>query len=74
LEPKALSKQFIIFEDVRKVDSQNERPPPSHDDVERKSFEDRHQALERAASDADNDTTLQGVARRISVWVIWYLA
>jgi hypothetical protein len=49
LEPKALSKQFINFEDAKKVDLQNERLPPSHDDVERKSFEGRRQALERAA-------------------------
>jgi serine/threonine-protein phosphatase 2B catalytic subunit len=50
-----------------KFDLQNERLPPSHNDVERKSFEDRRQALERAASEADNDTTLQGVARKISM-------
>ena len=55
------------FEDARKVDLQNERLPPSHDDVEKRSVEDRRQALERAASEADNDTALQGVARRISM-------
>ena len=55
------------FEDARKVDLQNEHLPPSHDDVERKSFEDRRQALERATSEADNDTALQGVARRTSM-------
>jgi len=55
------------FEDARKVDLQNERLPPSHEDVEKKSAEDRRQALERAASEAENDTTLQGVARRISI-------
>src|SRR4051812_11722194 len=55
------------FEDARKVDLQNERLPPSHDDVEKKSAEDRRQALERAATEADNDTALQGVARRISM-------
>ena len=55
------------FEDARKVDLQNERLPPSHEDVEKKSAEDRRQALERAATEADNDTNLQGVARRISV-------
>jgi hypothetical protein len=41
--------------------------PPSHDDVGRKRFEDRHQALERAASEADSDTALQGVARKVSM-------
>jgi serine/threonine-protein phosphatase 2B catalytic subunit len=50
------------FEDARKVDLQNERLPPSHDVVERRSAEDRRQALERAATDAENDTALQGVA------------
>jgi serine/threonine-protein phosphatase 2B catalytic subunit len=61
------NKQVIHnFEDARKASLQNERPPPSHDDVERKRFEDRRQVLERAASEA-GDTTLQGVVRRISV-------
>ena len=55
------------FEDARKVDLQNERLPPSHDEVSRKSMEDRKQAIQRANSEADNDTGLAQVARRISV-------
>jgi serine/threonine-protein phosphatase 2B catalytic subunit len=55
------------FEDARKVDLQNERLPPSPEEIEKKSAEDRRAALEKAAKDADNDTTLQGVARRISL-------
>ena len=55
------------FEDARKVDLQNERLPPSHDEVSRKSIEDRKQALQRANNEADNDTGLEQVARRISV-------
>ena len=55
------------FEDARKVDLQNERLPPSHDEVSRQSIEDRKQALQRANSEADNDTGLAQVARRISV-------
>lgn len=55
------------FEDARKVDLQNERLPPSHDEVSRKSMEDRKQALQRASTEADNDTGLAQVARRISV-------
>ena len=55
------------FEDARKVDLQNERLPPSHDEVSRKSMEDRKQALQRASNEADNDTGLAQVARRISV-------
>jgi serine/threonine-protein phosphatase 2B catalytic subunit len=54
------------FEDARKVDLQNERLPPSHDEVHRKSAEDRQQALERASMEAENDTGLANVARRIS--------
>ncbi len=55
------------FEDARKVDLQNERLPPSHDEVSRKSIEDRRQAMQRASNEADNDTGLAQVARRISV-------
>ncbi len=55
------------FEDARKVDLQNERLPPTHDEVSRKSREDRKQALQRASMEAENDPTLAQVARRISV-------
>ena len=55
------------FEDARKVDLQNERLPPSHDEVSRKSMEDRKQAFQRANNEAENDTGLAQVARRISV-------
>lgn len=52
------------FEDARKVDLQNERLPPTHDEVSRKSMEDRKEALEKAKTD---DDTIKGIARRISV-------
>ncbi|KAL9039659.1 MAG: hypothetical protein Q9214_004787 [Letrouitia sp. 1 TL-2023] len=55
------------FEDARKVDLQNERLPPTHDEVSRKSLEDRKEALERANHEADNDPGLTQIARRISV-------
>ena len=55
------------FEDARKVDLQNEHLPPSPEEIEKKSADDRRRALERAAKDADNDSNLQGVARRISL-------
>lgn len=55
------------FEDARMVDLQNERLPPSPEEIEKRSAEDRRAALERAAAEAENDTTLQGVARRISL-------
>lgn len=57
------------FEDARKVDLQNERLPPTHDEVSRKSMQDRKQAIQRASTEADNDTGLAQVARRISVYV-----
>ena len=57
------------FEDARKVDLQNERLPPTHDEVSRKSMEDRKQAIQRASFEAENDTGLAQVARRISVYV-----
>jgi len=55
------------FEDARKVDLQNERLPPSHEEVSRKSEEDRKQAFERASMEAENDSTIATVARRISM-------
>ncbi|KAK3171674.1 hypothetical protein OEA41_003758 [Lepraria neglecta] len=55
------------FEDARKVDLQNERLPPSHDEVSKKSMEDRKQAIQRASNEADNDTNITQMARRISV-------
>lgn len=57
------------FEDARKVDLQNERLPPTHDEVSRKSMEDRKQAIQRASFEAENDSSLAQVARRISVYV-----
>lgn len=55
------------FEDARKVDLQNERLPPSQEEVARRSEEDRRIALERAQHEADNDPVLNTMARRISV-------
>ncbi|TVY55633.1 Serine/threonine-protein phosphatase 2B catalytic subunit [Lachnellula cervina] len=54
------------FEDARKVDLQNERLPPSHEEVTRQSEEGRANALERAKESADNDTGLQMISRRLS--------
>lgn len=55
------------FEDARKVDLQNERLPPSHEEVRRSTEHARDEALKRASRDAENDQQLQGVARRISM-------
>lgn len=54
------------FEDARKVDLQNERLPPSHDEVVKHHEEERNQALQKAAHDADNDKKLQQLSRRLS--------
>ena len=54
------------FEDARKVDIQNERLPPTHDEVTKKSEEDRKVALEKATYEADHDQKIAGMARRIS--------
>ncbi|KFY74793.1 hypothetical protein V501_09461 [Pseudogymnoascus sp. VKM F-4519 (FW-2642)] len=54
------------FEDARKVDIQNERLPPSHAEVTRQSIEGRAAAIDRAVAEADNDTALQTLSRRLS--------
>lgn len=54
------------FEDARKVDIQNERLPPSHDEVVRRAATERRQALERAAREAEGDKELQTLSRRLS--------
>ncbi|KAL2789120.1 calcineurin A [Aspergillus keveii] len=67
LGAEGIKQAITNFEDARKVDLQNERLPPTHDEVVRKSEEDRRIALDRAQQEADNDTGLATVARRISM-------
>lgn len=55
------------FEDARQVDLQNERLPPTQEEVIKTSEEQRRVALERAEQEAANDTGLATVARRISM-------
>ena len=43
------------------------RLPPSGEEVRRNSDAARHDALTRAAQEAENDQKLAGVARRISM-------
>jgi serine/threonine-protein phosphatase 2B catalytic subunit len=54
------------FEDARKVDIQNERLPPSHEQVASVAEAERAQALEKAVKEADNDKSLQQLGRRLS--------
>ncbi|CBF77949.1 calcineurin catalytic subunit cnaA [Aspergillus nidulans FGSC A4] len=67
LGAEGIKQAITNFEDARKVDLQNERLPPSHDEVVRRSEEERRIALDRAQHEADNDTGLATVARRISM-------
>ncbi|KAI5302721.1 3',5'-cyclic-nucleotide phosphodiesterase (PDEase) (3':5'-CNP) [Ascosphaera pollenicola] len=55
------------FEDAKKVDLQNERLPPTQEEVSRESEASRRSALQRAAKEAENDTQLANLGRRISV-------
>jgi len=66
LGAEGIKNAISSFEDARKVDLQNERLPPSHDEVTRQSEEGRAQALERATREADNDKGLQLLSRRLS--------
>ncbi|ROT42128.1 serine/threonine-protein phosphatase 2B catalytic subunit [Sodiomyces alkalinus F11] len=54
------------FEDARKVDLQNERLPPTHEEVVRQTEEERRQNFEKAAEDAANDKKLQQLSRKLS--------
>jgi serine/threonine-protein phosphatase 2B catalytic subunit len=66
LGAEGIKNAISSFEDARKVDLQNERLPPSHEEVTRQSEEGRAQALERAIDAADNDKGLQLLSRRLS--------
>ena len=66
LGSEGIKNAISSFEDARKVDLQNERLPPSHDEVARQSLEGRQAALERATKEADNDKALQTLSRRLS--------
>jgi serine/threonine-protein phosphatase 2B catalytic subunit len=66
LGAEGIKNAISSFEDARKVDLQNERLPPSHDEVQKQSSEDREQALARAVKEADNDKKLQTLSRRLS--------
>ena len=67
LGAEGIKQAINSFEDARKVDLQNERLPPTHDERRKSTEESRSQALDRAAKDAENDRGLQTMARRISV-------
>ncbi|KPM44046.1 Serine/threonine-protein phosphatase 2B catalytic subunit [Neonectria ditissima] len=66
LGAEGLKNAIHNFEDARKVDLQNERLPPSHDEVVKHQSEERQIALAKATEDANNDTKLQQLSRRLS--------
>jgi serine/threonine-protein phosphatase 2B catalytic subunit len=66
LGAEGIKNAISSFEDARKVDLQNERLPPSHDEVAKQADEDREHALQRAVKEADNDKKLQTLSRRLS--------
>ncbi|EGX51525.1 hypothetical protein AOL_s00054g224 [Orbilia oligospora ATCC 24927] len=55
------------FEDARKVDLQNERLPPTAEEVNTKEEESRKEAIQKAVQSADKDPQLNKIARRISM-------
>ncbi|KAI1332084.1 serine/threonine-protein phosphatase 2B catalytic subunit [Xylariaceae sp. FL0255] len=67
LGAEGIKNAITSFEDARKVDIQNERLPPSHEEVVKTQGEERQQALERASREAENDTKLQSLSRRLSM-------
>ncbi|KAI9824532.1 MAG: 3',5'-cyclic-nucleotide phosphodiesterase (PDEase) (3':5'-CNP) [Phylliscum demangeonii] len=67
LGAEGIKQAINSFEDARKVDLQNERLPPSHDEVTRRSEKDKKEAMDKARREADNDKGLAQIARRISI-------
>lgn len=69
LGAEGIKEAITSFEDARKVDLQNERLPPTHEEVEKKEKDAKAEAMSRAVREADNDKELNRVARRISMSV-----
>jgi len=67
LGAEGIKQAIHSFEDARKVDLQNERLPPSHEEVVERHASSRERALEKASKEAENDQGLANVARRISM-------
>lgn len=67
LGAEGIKEAITSFEDARKIDLQNERLPPTHEEVEKKEKDAKAEAMNRAVREADNDKELNRVARRISI-------
>ena len=70
LGAEGIKNAISSFEDARKVDIQNERLPPSAEEVARLQEEERHTALQKAQHDAENDKKLHNLSRRLSTYVV----
>ncbi|PHH83780.1 hypothetical protein CDD82_2652 [Ophiocordyceps australis] len=66
LGAEGIKNAISSFEDARKVDLQNERLPPSHDEVVKHQEEELATALQKATEDANNDQGLQRLSRKLS--------
>jgi serine/threonine-protein phosphatase 2B catalytic subunit len=67
LGAEGIKQAIHSFEDARKVDLQNERLPPSHQEVAEKSKHGLEGRLEKAGREADEDEVIKGIARRVSL-------
>lgn len=67
LGAEGIKEAITSFEEARKVDRQNERLPPSHEQVQAAAKEVRQEAIGMALMEAENDKDLNRVARRISM-------
>ncbi|KAG5986948.1 3',5'-cyclic-nucleotide phosphodiesterase (PDEase) (3':5'-CNP) [Claviceps spartinae] len=66
LGAEGIKSAISTFEDARKVDLQNERLPPSHEEVAKHQEEERATAFQRAVYDAENDQKLHQLSRRLN--------
>ena len=66
LGAEGIKNAISTFEDARKVDLQNERLPPSQEEVVRHHDEEMAIALQKATEDANNDKKLHQLSRRLS--------
>lgn len=55
------------FEDARKLDLQNERLPPTRDEVNKIEEESKKDAMQKAVLEVNNDEKLKYMARRLSM-------
>lgn len=67
LGAEGLKNAINNFDDARRVDIDNERLPPTQEEVIQQNEKEREEALKRAKAEADSDTGMVNLARRISM-------